>query len=429
MLKPVENTSVPLLVERPVAGGRMLARLDGRVVFVSGAIPGEQVLGRVTRETKHALWAETVEVVAPSPDRRDPSSDPACGGLAYAHIRYERQLELKSAVIADAFRRQAKFEFASVPEVAGSPERGYRLRARLHVRHGRAGFFREGSHDLCDAAATGQLLPASITAVGCLMGSLGSRTAECEAVVVAENVAATERVLHLEPRDGARLDDLARRLALPDGVHGLTTEVRRRTIPIAGSPSVTDHAGQLFGEAPAPVGALTTWTRKASSFFQGNRYLMGALVRRVLELADADPFLDLYSGVGLFAVALAARGGTGIAVEGDRSSGSDLDANAAPWRERLTVIHSSVEAFATRPSDSPPGVIVLDPPRTGVSPDALGALLSWNAPRVVYVSCDPPTLARDAARVLGAGYALRSLDAFDLFPNTPHVETVACFER
>jgi 23S rRNA (uracil1939-C5)-methyltransferase len=349
--------------------------------------------------------------------------------LAYAHVLYERQLELKGAVIADAFRRLARIELPSVPEVAGSPERGYRLRARLHVRRARAGFFREGTHDLCDAGATGQLLPESLAAVERLITSLGSRAAECEAIVVAENVAATERVLHLEPRDGARLDDLARRLALPGGVQGITTETRGRTIQIAGTPSVTDHAAQLFGNLPAPVSALTTWSRKASSFFQGNRFLMGGLVSRVLDLANADAFLDLYSGVGLFAVALAARGATGIAVEGDRSSGSDLEANAAPWRERLTVSRSSVEGFVARPAGAPPGVIVLDPPRTGVSSDALAGVLSWGAPRVVYVSCDPPTLARDAARLLGAGYRLRSVDAFDLFPNTPHVEVVASLER
>jgi 23S rRNA (uracil1939-C5)-methyltransferase len=428
MLKPVEKGYDLLLVERPVAGGRMLARLDGRVVFVAGAIPGEQVLARVTRETRQALWAETVEVVAPSPDRRAPGCDPACGGLAYAHIRYERQLELKGAVIADAFRRLAKIELPP-PAVARSPEHGYRLRARLHVRGGRAGFFREGTHDLCDARATGQLLPASIDAVDRLTTSLGSRAAECEAIVIAENIAASERVLHLEPRDGARLDDLARRLALPAGVQGITTETGGRTMQIAGTPSVTDHAAQLFGSAPAPVAALTTWSRKASSFFQGNRFLMGALVSRVLDLANADSFLDLYAGVGLFAVALAARGATGIAVEGDRSSGSDLDGNAAPWRERLAVFRSSVESFVARPAGAAPGVIVLDPPRTGVSSDALAGLLSWNAPRIVYVSCDPPTLARDAARLLGAGYVLRSVEAFDLFPNTPHVEAVACFAK
>ena len=93
------------------------------------------------------------------------------------------------------------------------------------------------------------------------------------------------------------------------------------------------------------------------------------------------------------------------------------------------MVHAPVEIVAARRPDPAPGVLVLDPPRTGVSADALTALLRWNVPRVVYVSCDPPTLARDASRMVGAGYSLESLDAFDLFPNTPHVESVACFAK
>jgi 23S rRNA (uracil1939-C5)-methyltransferase len=424
----VENRHDPVAVERPVAGGRMLARLDGRVVFVAGAIPGEKVTIRVTRATKHALWADVAEVVTPSPDRREPPCDPTCGGLAYAHVRYERQLQLKGDVIVDAFRRLAAVTLREPPAVAGSPERGYRLRARLHVRGGRAGFFREGTHDLCDAGPTGQLLPETLPAVNRLVASLGSRAAECDAVVVAENVAATERILHLEPRDGARFDDLVRRVALPDSVHGVTTAARGRTIALAGAPSVTDTTTQLFGDHP-PISGLTAWSRKASSFFQANRFLLGRLTARVLDVAHGDRFVDLYAGVGLFAVALASRGATGVAVEGDRSSGSDLDANAAPWRERLTAIHGAVETFVARPLDPVPDVVILDPPRTGVSQEALTAILRWGVPRVVYVSCDPPTLARDASRIAAAGYSLRSLDAFDLFPNTPHVEAVACFEK
>jgi len=420
----VEKTPVPLFVERPVAGGRMLARLDGRVVFVAGAIPGEQVRVRITRETKSALWGDVVEILTPSEDRRAPACDAACGGLAYAHIQYERQTALKRAIVADAFHRLARIDLDPAPEVAPSPERAYRLRARLHVRGQRVGFFRAGTHDICDAEPTGQLLPDGLAAVVRAAASLASRAAECDAIVIAENIAATERVLHLEPREGARLDDLARRLALPAGVTGITTEVRGRIVPIAGATTVTDSAAALFGDQ-SPIGALPAWSRKASSFFQGNRFLMGPLVTRVLESAPGNRFLDLYSGVGLFAVALTAQGASGVAVEGDRSSGSDLDANAAPWRERLQVVHSSVESFLTRSIDPLPDVVVLDPPRTGVSAEALSGLLKWNIPRAVYVSCDPPTLARDAARFVGAGYALRSITAFDLFPNTPHVEVVA----
>jgi predicted RNA-binding protein with TRAM domain len=116
-----------LHVERPVAGGRMLARHDGHIVFVSGAIPGERVRVRVGRASRQSLWAETVEVIDPSPDRREPPCDPACGGLAFAHIRYDRQRTLKGQILADAFRRLARSP-SDAPHVAGSPEVAYRLR-------------------------------------------------------------------------------------------------------------------------------------------------------------------------------------------------------------------------------------------------------------------------------------------------------------
>jgi tRNA/tmRNA/rRNA uracil-C5-methylase (TrmA/RlmC/RlmD family) len=143
-----------LTIERAVAGGRMLARHEGRIVFVRGAIPGERVRTRVEKSTRQAIWADTIEVLEPSADRREPICDAACGGLAYAHIEYARQRELKRDVVADAFRRLARFDVPAGFAVAGSPERGYRLRARLHVSDGRAGFFREGSHSWCDAAPT-----------------------------------------------------------------------------------------------------------------------------------------------------------------------------------------------------------------------------------------------------------------------------------
>jgi 23S rRNA (uracil1939-C5)-methyltransferase len=417
-----------LVIDRPVAGGRMLARHEGRVVLVAGAVPGERVRARVERVTRQAAFASVVEVLDASEDRRVPACDPACGGAAYAHIRYDRQRALKAEVVADAFRRIGRIALESAVTVAASSEQGYRLRARLHVRDGRAGFFLEGTHVLCDAGASGQLRPETMAAIEATLAALSARLADCDAFVVAENVAGTECVIHVETRDGARLDDLSRRLEAPAGVSGLTTGVRGRTVVLAGTGTVTDTADQLF-EGRSPVSALTCWTRHAASFFQGNRYLTGALLRRVLECATGDCFVDLYAGVGLFAVALAARGSRGLAVEGDRSSGADLEVNAGPWRERLRVVRGPVEAAVDLPLDPAPDLVVVDPPRTGLSPDALRGVLAWSAPRVVYVSCDPPTLARDAARFIQAGYALQSVEAFDLFPNTPHVEVVATFTR
>jgi 23S rRNA (uracil1939-C5)-methyltransferase len=211
-------------------------------------------------------------------------------------------------------------------------------------------------------------------------------------------------------------------------VTGLTTTVRHKTTVLDGAGVVADTSVDLGVHADTSTTPVR-WTRHAASFFQGNRFLIGALVRHVTELSEAERFLDLYSGVGLFAIAIAARGGRGLAVEHDPASGADLDGNARPWAERLRVLHAPVEEAMGLSFDPRPDVIVLDPPRAGLSPAALRGVSSLRSPRLVYVSCDPPTLARDTAHFIAAGYRLERLDAFDLFPNTPHVEVVAVLGR
>jgi 23S rRNA (uracil1939-C5)-methyltransferase len=160
--------------------------------------------------------------------------------------------------------------------------------------------------------------------------------------------------------------------------------------------------------------------------------LAGALVRCVLAAttdSGAREVVDLYAGVGLFAVAMAACGARVTAVEGDRSSGADLIANAAPFGDGLRAVVSSVEDALASGVPSSAAAVVVDPPRTGLTPEAVHHLIGLRPPRIVYVSCDPPTLARDARLLIGAGFRLGRVDAFDLFPNTPHVETVAVFDR
>ena len=429
------GTLVELTADRPVAGGRMLARHQGQVVLVSGTIPGERVRARIEKASRHVAWADTVDVIEPSEDRRPAVCDLACGGSFYGHIAYERQRRLKADVIADAFQRVGKVVLPAPAVVAPSPEAGYRLRARLHVREGRAGFFREGSHVLCDAGQTGQLHATAPETVRAVLEALGPRSADCQSITLAEDVAGTQRVLHLEPVPGRRLDDIALDTTIP-GLSGLTTTGPQGFRVIAGSATVTDTADQLFG-GDSPVGGVPAWTRRAESFFQGNRFLVGTLVRRVLEAAQGSRCVDLFAGVGLFAIAVAARGSKVIAVEGDPISGADLASNAAAWRDHLRVARTSVEDFLESPPGDAPDVVIVDPPRTGLSSQAVTRLLAWSsapassnsAQRLVYVSCDPPTLARDAARILAAGYRLTSIEAFDLFPNTPHVETLAVFDR
>ncbi len=418
---------IELTVERPVAGGRMLARQDGRVVLVSGAIPGERVRARIARTVRHTIFADVVDVLEPSAFRRAPFCDPRCGGSVYAHIVPEHQRVLKAAVVADAFRRLGGVTI-DPPPIAGASEEGYRLRARLHVRGVRAGFFLEDTHTLCDAAATRQLRPEVLPAVTSLLAQLGEAASLVEAIVVSENVAASARVLHVELKAGARLAQIEGRVRLVDGVTGVTMQNGARLVALAGAPTIADDARTLFAGAP-PIDASTTWTRSGASFFQGNRFLIGDLVSQVLAHTMGTRVLDLYSGVGLFAVALAARGATVTAVEGDASSSDDLEVNAARWPARITVRRGSVEDVVPALGAGAFETIVLDPPRAGASPQALSSIVALAGSRIVYVSCDPATLARDAKLLIAAGYRLGPIGGFDLFPNTAHVETVAVFDR
>ena len=403
----------------------MLARHEGQVVLVSGAIPGERVTAIVDRVTRQVIWARTADVLDASPDRREPACDPACAGLAYAYIAYERQRTLKALVIADAFRRIAGITLEALPAVSASPETEYRLRARLHVRRGHAGFFREGTHDVCDAASTGQLHPDATAAVASTMAAVGARAAGCESLFVAENVDASARVVHLVPHPGGRLDDLAPALADVRHTTGITTSARGRLVTLAGKPTVTDSARTLDVRTSDLV-----VSRHAPSFFQGNRFLVGALASRVLEHARGDRVVDLYSGVGLFALGIAARGAAVLAVEGDEMSSGDLVRNAeALDGAGLDVVRAPVEDALSETPAMRPDTIVVDPPRTGLSPAALAGVLRWNPARIVYVSCDPPTLARDAKAIVSGGWELTSIEAFDFFPNTPHVETLAVFDQ
>src|SRR5918997_2301405 len=156
---------VTLRIEKAVAGGRTLARLDGAIVLVAAAIPGETVEAEIENVQRGTIWAVTRRVLEASPDRVEPFCDSTCGGTAYAHVRYERQLALKGEILRDAFQRIARMSLDGDLPVAASPPYGYRMRARLHLRDGRLGFFREGTHDLCDPAVTRQLLPETTEAL------------------------------------------------------------------------------------------------------------------------------------------------------------------------------------------------------------------------------------------------------------------------
>ncbi len=396
----------------------MIARHEGAIVFVAGAIPGEVVEAEVEKVQRGTGWAITREVKDASPDRLTDEPDGACGGSVLAHIRYERQRALKAQIVEDALRRLGRITLEAPPEVVGSPVDGYRMRARLHVRNRKIGFFREGTHSLCDAARTRQLQPRAIEVMRVLEASLATLEREpVSDIELSENIDASERTLHLELAPDADPSRLAF-LTHVDGLTGVSCAPpgSRRTLELWGSTTVSDRVG----------GA--TLARQARSFFQGNRFLLEPLVDHVLSQVGPGPLLDLYAGVGLFSLCAAAAGhGPVTAVEGDRFAAADLHRNAAQ-RDDVEAQTDAVEHYLTR-ATARPATVVLDPPRTGLSREALAGVIEVRARRLVYVSCDVATLARDARRLLDAGYQMTNVRAFDLFPNTAHVETVIAFSR
>jgi 23S rRNA (uracil1939-C5)-methyltransferase len=428
---------IDLTIEKPAAGGRMIARHEGQVVLVHAAIPGERVRAVVERVGQGVAYATTMDVLEPSPDRRTGIHDWACGGNVYSHIAYPRQLELKSQVIVDALSRIGKVSHAAMVAVEPSPEEGYRMRARFHVRGRRLGYFREGTHGLCDPSSTRQLLPQTCEFVAALSNTVGEgRLDGVTEIELGENVPATERALHVELDRPHVPQGLATLAAVPS-VAGVSASYgapgrgaatpSRRTVTIGGTACVLD-ALELAG--PGGTTVAVRLQHHAQAFFQANRYLLATLAARVVSLAPDGPVVDLYAGVGLFSASLAAAGWTSVvAVEGDRAGAADLRANASPFGPALVPVEMAVEAYLAAHPVTAVTTIIVDPPRTGMSREASSVIAGQKARTLIYVSCDVATFARDTRRLIDAGYELSRLEAFDLFPNTAHVEALAVFSR
>jgi 23S rRNA (uracil1939-C5)-methyltransferase len=406
----------------------MIARHEGAIVLVAAAIPGETVEATIERVQRGTVWARTARVLERSPDRIDAPGDWSCGGSVFAHIAYERQLMLKQAIIRDAFARIGRMAIEDPFPIAGSPHEGYRMRARLHVKDGRLGFFREGTHELCDAGSTSQLLATTVSAVRGIEQALRQvpRGAISE-IEIAENRAADQRAVHLDLPDEADPSRVGSIGAIT-GVTGLSCSAAtsHHALVLSGSPFVSDQF--IIPVAGREVSIAVE--RHVRSFFQGNRFLLPELVAAVMHAVPAGQVLDLYAGVGLFSVALAARGDTEVtAIEGERSAAHDLKRNASKAVGAIAPRHQSVETFLATHRGTRTSTVVVDPPRTGLSKDALAGTVALRPSRLVYVSCDVATLARDARMLTEAGYRRGIIRSFDLFPNTAHVETVVVFDR
>ena len=421
-----------LLVEKGVYRGLGLGRHEGQVVFVPHVVPGETARVRVARVGRGYANAELMEVLSPSPSRRAPPCPyvPRCGGCAHQEMDYAAQLTLKEAVLREALGRSG-IQWDAAIAVEPSPETGWRTRASLHVATSagglRLGLYEEGSHRVVDVESCLQLSDSLNRTARAIAESLRRRAAWAalvRGVDLAESGDGRQTVACI--RLGGDLGEGAPLAALSSEVPWLTG------VGVAGEGAADDRfvrlAGQPFVESD--VEGLT-FRCHVRSFFQGNRFLVGPLARAVTEgLPAGASVLDLYCGVGLFAL-LAARSATRVrGAEISAWAIDDARANAGKAalgnvRFDTLDVAGALESWPVQAGEH----VILDPPRTGAGAEVVAALVERAPAGIVYVSCDPPTLGRDLRGLLAGGYRIESLRAFDLFPDTFHVETVVHLAR
>ncbi|WP_354505207.1 class I SAM-dependent RNA methyltransferase [Oerskovia enterophila] len=402
----------------PVAhGGHCVARLDGRVVFVRHALPGERVLARLTEDGDSAkFWrADAIEILEPSPDRV-PAAWPAAGaggagGGELSHVSLPAQRRWKAAVLQEQLKRLAGLDLqVEVEGAPGDDERGglgYRTRIDLVADDkGRAGMRVFRSHDVVP------------------LDDMPLATPEVAALAEAEEVF-TRRW-----RPGTRLELVAPAggsdpILLVDGVVWHSGHIDRRP-----------HARRAVTETVTVAGTEHTFRVAADGFWQVHREAPALLAEAVLAAAgplEEATVVDLYSGAGLFTLPLAdAVGETGrvVAIEGDERAVKDARRNAFE-KPQVELHHGPVEKVLAAKDHAAPtaDVVVLDPPRTGAGRKVVDAVAALRVPRVVYVACDPAALARDIAYFAKHGYVVESVTGYDLFPHTHHVEAIAVLTR
>lgn len=422
-------------------GGAAVARAeDGRVVFVKAGCPGDVVDAEITADHGRYLEASIARIVTPSAERRNPPCPyfGRCGGCQWQHISYGSQAEAKRTQVADSLARIGRIEGAQVGQtVSGASPYGYRNRLELRVAK-RAdgspliGMTVAGTDEIVPIDACLLLPDRARKAPRAITGALrylGGRS-PFEIDRVAIRVAARTRDLEVDlwgPPGAFPRHAVAKTLA--DAVR--TTCVTR--VLVKGDPKeradlkVEVLSGRGFWHER--LGAYD-YKVSAPSFFQVNTLLAETLVSMVIERLEADGtdrVLDLYAGAGTFTLPLTEVAGEVVAVEGAGSAVRDLRANiesAGVWADVMPG-----EAARTLAEAGHFDLAVVDPPRAGMTEPVLKGLVATGARRIVYVSCDAATLARDARALTDAGYQLTSATPIDLFPQTWHVETVAVFER
>jgi 23S rRNA (uracil1939-C5)-methyltransferase len=429
-------------IEKLVYGGEGIARENGETLFVPFVLPGEEVGVEITEHKKKLLRGRVTKLLNASPLRAEPQCPHfgVCGGCDYQHISDDGQLQIKTEILRETLRRIGRIDWREQIAVHGSPPWQYRNRAQWKVRTlanvgggeptaqaSSIGYFRARSSALCPVETCLIISPLLLATFQTLRealanGKLPPTVREIEAFA---NASDNELLLTVTCSSVPRLPEtLLQTLA--------------QLLPAAKTILLQDAAGgrmALHGPGFLNYDVLQKSFRVGHlSFFQVNRFLIEEMAGTVQALTgDGELAFDLYAGVGLFAALLAERFSEVAAVEADPASARDLESVARASHNRISVHNQPASLFLSKwknkRASRAPDIAVIDPPRAGLEGGVAEQLPAVAPRKIIYVSCDPSTLARDLAKLAAQAYTLRELHLFDMFPQTYHIESVAFLER
>ncbi|MGO9210236.1 MAG: 23S rRNA (uracil(1939)-C(5))-methyltransferase RlmD [Terriglobales bacterium] len=429
-----------LTIDKLIYGGNGLSRLPaddrgpGKAVFLPLVLEGERVEAGITEQKPGFARARADKILEASPHRIEPACPyfGQCGGCHYQHAGYEHQLQIKSAILRETFRRVAKLELEQEIRVHASPPWNYRNRTRLRLRTRPfvLGYNRLRESELLAIEQCPISSPLINRALAALwdLGRAGKASPDVTEIEFFVNADDTQLLAELTVQETGwrhgRKSDLLQfvqvlRAALPEiigvSVFHATAQgvLEREDIPA--------ELQQTFGADHLLYSTSTAnYQVSAGSFFQTNRFLTDKLVELVTEGRSEDYALDLYAGTGLFSVALAKKFREIGAVESAPFSFHDLKQNCPA---NVHCFGEPVQRFLES-SERPIYLAVADPPRAGLGEKVAGLLANSGTPRITYVSCDPATLARDLTVLVKSGYRIEEAHLVDLFPQTFHIESV-----
>ena len=408
------DPSFDITISTMTYGGEGLGRLaDGRAVFVPYVLPGEQVRLRLVEDKRRYARGELLEVLKPSPTRIEPRCPhfKVCGGCHYQHMPYPDQLALKAGILADQLERIGGLSDPPVQPTIPAPQPwNYRNHVQFHLTEdGKLGYMGARSQAVIPIQEC-HLPEASLNAIWPQLnfepiqelGRIGLRAGvEDDFLLILESEELTAPALSVEDLDLSVVH------LSPAGV-----------LVLAGSDYVLiEVSSRLFHVS-------------AASFFQVNTPIAAAMVEHILAnitLRPSSSVLDVYCGVGLFSAFIAQQAGRLVGIESNPYACDDFVINLAEF-EHVELYQDKVEAVLKNISLDP-DLILVDPPRSGLSRDAMQGILAQGARDIVYVSCDPATLARDARFLSAGGYQLTQITPFDLFPQTYHIESISFWEK